>query len=87
MECQSVDEALEACAAGAEIVMLDNFTSDRIGEAAQQVKDKYPHVLVEASGVSTYDSLLIMYQRHCMVHISTMQSFICMIYSYVLYIC
>lgn len=52
MECQSVEEAFEACAAGAEIVMLDNFTSDRIGAAAQQVKDTYPHVLVEASGVS-----------------------------------
>jgi len=57
VECQSVEEALEACAAGAEIVMLDNFTSDRIGAAAQQVKDKYPHVLVEASGGITEETM------------------------------
>jgi len=47
-----VKEALEACAAGAEIVMLDNFTPERIPAAAQQIKDQYPHVLIEASGVS-----------------------------------
>jgi nicotinate-nucleotide pyrophosphorylase (carboxylating) len=52
VECQSVDEAWEACQAGADIVMLDNFTAATIGEAAKQVKEKYPHVLIEASGVS-----------------------------------
>ena len=46
-------EALEACAAGAEIVMLDNFTPERIPAAALQIKEQYPHVLIEASGVST----------------------------------
>ena len=52
VECQSAEEALEACAAGADIVMLDNFTHETIPAAAKTVKDAYPHVLVEASGVS-----------------------------------
>ena len=52
VECQSVAEALEACGAGADIIMLDNFTHETIGAAAAQVKAAYPHVLVEASGVS-----------------------------------
>ena len=52
VECQSVEEALEAAKAGADIVMLDNFTSDRIHDAASEIKKVFPHVLVEASGVS-----------------------------------
>lgn len=51
VECQSVAEALEAAAAGADIVMLDNFTPETIKVAAKEVKDVYPHILVEASGV------------------------------------
>eukprot|EP00596_Hydrurales_sp_CCMP1899_P001040 CAMPEP_0119037968 /NCGR_PEP_ID=MMETSP1177-20130426/6566_1 /TAXON_ID=2985 /ORGANISM="Ochromonas sp, Strain CCMP1899" /LENGTH=289 /DNA_ID=CAMNT_0006999881 /DNA_START=106 /DNA_END=975 /DNA_ORIENTATION=- len=50
VECQSVAEALEACGAGADIVMLDNFTPETIGAAAAEVKAVYPHILVEASG-------------------------------------
>ena len=51
VECQSVEEAIEAAAAGADIVMLDNFTHETIGEAAAKVKQAHPHVLLEASGV------------------------------------
>jgi nicotinate-nucleotide pyrophosphorylase (carboxylating) len=46
-----VQDALEACEAGADIVMLDNFTADTIGVAAMEVKARFPHILVEASGV------------------------------------
>ena len=53
VECQSVEEAIEAAAAGADIVMLDNFTHETIGEAASKVKQVHPHVLLEASGVIT----------------------------------
>ena len=52
VECQSVDEAKEAASAGADIVMLDNFTHETIGVAAMEVKTAYPSVLIEASGVS-----------------------------------
>lgn len=52
VECQDVDEATEAARAGAHIVMLDNFSPDRIAESARRIKNEFPHVLVEASGVS-----------------------------------
>jgi nicotinate-nucleotide pyrophosphorylase len=52
VECQNVNEALEACAAGADIVMLDNCDHTTIGASASEVKSRYPYVLVEASGVS-----------------------------------
>lgn len=54
VECQSVAEAVEAAAAGADVVMLDNFTHDTIAAAAADVKAAYPHVLVEASGVRDF---------------------------------
>lgn len=50
VECQSVAEAIEAARAGADIVMLDNFTADTIHAAAAEVKAACPHVLLEASG-------------------------------------
>jgi nicotinate-nucleotide pyrophosphorylase (carboxylating) len=52
VECQSVEEAIEAAGAGADIVMLDNFTHETIHEAAKSVKAVHANVLVEASGVS-----------------------------------
>ena len=56
VECQSVEEACEAASAGADIVMLDNFTHETIHTAARQVKEKYPNVLLEASGGITTDN-------------------------------
>jgi nicotinate-nucleotide pyrophosphorylase (carboxylating) len=57
VECQSFDEADEAIAAGADIVMLDNFTPDGVKVAAAQLKDKWGRgsadrkaFLVEVSG-------------------------------------
>jgi len=54
VECQSVSEAIEAAEAGADIVMLDNFTHETIHEAAKSVKAVHSNVLVEASGVSDF---------------------------------
>lgn len=51
VECQSLAEGLEAAEAGADIVMLDNFTADSIHEPARAIKEQFPHVLIEASGV------------------------------------
>uniref|UniRef100_A0A7S4SX58 Nicotinate-nucleotide pyrophosphorylase [carboxylating] n=1 Tax=Ditylum brightwellii TaxID=49249 RepID=A0A7S4SX58_9STRA len=50
VECQSLEEALEAAEAGADVVMLDNFTPARLKTDAQTFKQKFPHVTVEASG-------------------------------------
>ena len=57
VECQSVDEACEAAAAGSDIVMLDNFTHDGIHAAAAAVKAAHPHVLIEASGGITESTM------------------------------
>jgi nicotinate-nucleotide pyrophosphorylase (carboxylating) len=50
VECRSLDDAFAAASAGAHVVMLDNFTPAAAHEAARAVKEKYPYVLVEASG-------------------------------------
>ncbi|EFQ88087.1 hypothetical protein PTNB73_03064 [Pyrenophora teres f. teres] len=57
VECQSFEEADEAIAAGADIVMLDNFTPEGVQVAAKDLKDKWgrgtgdrKHFLVEVSG-------------------------------------
>ncbi|RAR04643.1 glycoside hydrolase family 16 protein [Stemphylium lycopersici] len=57
VECQSFEEADEAIAAGADIVMLDNFTPEGVQIAAKDLKDKWgrgtgdrKQFLVEVSG-------------------------------------
>jgi len=57
VECQSQQEAEEAILAGADIVMLDNFTPQKLKETAANLKKSYPHVLIEASGGVTLESL------------------------------
>ena len=52
MECQGLNDALEAASAGADIVMIDNHTPAALGLIATQLKHSHPHILVEASGVS-----------------------------------
>lgn len=46
VECRSLEEAVEACVANADIVMLDNF--DHIGaeNAAAEIKSQFPHVII-----------------------------------------
>ncbi|KAJ2549344.1 nicotinate-nucleotide diphosphorylase (carboxylating) [Coemansia sp. RSA 1933] len=60
VECQSEKEALEAIAAGADIVMLDNFTPASMVTAATSLKahcvSSHKHVLIEASGGITEDN-------------------------------
>ena len=53
VECQSLAEAHEAASAGADVVMLDNFTPKGVKEAAAAFKDKWGRdgkILVEISG-------------------------------------
>ncbi|KAF2443935.1 nicotinate-nucleotide diphosphorylase [Karstenula rhodostoma CBS 690.94] len=64
VECQSYEEADEAIAAGADIVMLDNFTSDGVKAAAAQLKEKWGKgtgerktFLVEVSGGLTEENV------------------------------
>ena len=50
VECRSIQEAEEAAGVGAEIVMLDNFEPAALEKASSELKKKFPHLLVEASG-------------------------------------
>lgn len=52
VECQNREEAVEAALAGADIVMLDNYSAERMAVDSALLKDQFPHLLVEASGVS-----------------------------------
>jgi nicotinate-nucleotide pyrophosphorylase (carboxylating) len=57
VECQSLEEAVEAVEAGADIVMLDNFTGPVLKEKAAILKERFPHVLIEASGGITVETM------------------------------
>lgn len=45
-----MEDALNAAAAGADIVMLDNFDPDLAAQTAKEIKATYRNVLIEASG-------------------------------------
>jgi len=57
VECQSQEEAEQALSAGAEIVMLDNFKPDKLKVESKNLKEKFPHALIEASGGVTMTTL------------------------------
>lgn len=58
VECQSEEEAEEAIAAGADVVMLDNFTPENLASAAASLKQKHgDKVLLECSGGLTVDNI------------------------------
>lgn len=50
VECRDLEEAFEAAEAGCDIVMLDNFSPDEIKRDSKIFKERYPHIIVEASG-------------------------------------
>lgn len=49
-EAESVEQAAEAAAAGAHVVMLDNMTDAAMKDAVARVRAIAPHVVLEASG-------------------------------------
>jgi nicotinate-nucleotide pyrophosphorylase (carboxylating) len=57
VECQSKADAVEAATAGCDIVMLDNFTPAQLKQDAAQLKEQFPHLLIEASGGITIDTI------------------------------
>lgn len=57
VECQTLEEAIEAATAGADIVMLDNFKPEKLRSDAVLFKEQFPHVLVEASGGITVETM------------------------------
>mmetsp|Transcript_16309 Transcript_16309/g.22996 ORF Transcript_16309/g.22996 Transcript_16309/m.22996 type:complete len:301 (+) Transcript_16309:133-1035(+) len=57
VECQNLEEAMEAAAAGADITMLDNFDPSQLRKDAQTIKEKHPHIIIEASGGITTETM------------------------------
>ncbi|ORZ39706.1 nicotinate-nucleotide pyrophosphorylase [Catenaria anguillulae PL171] len=64
VECRSEVEAEEAIAAGADIVMLDNFEPKALGVAATSLKTRFPHVLIEGSGGITEETVVDYFSPH-----------------------
>ena len=64
VECRNLDEAVEACSVGADIVMLDNFDHAGAEEAAKELKAQFPHVLIEVSGGITEETLVKFISPH-----------------------
>ncbi|XP_006753013.1 PREDICTED: nicotinate-nucleotide pyrophosphorylase [carboxylating] [Myotis davidii] len=57
VECSSLQDALEAAEAGADLVMLDNFRPEELHPTAEALKARFPRVGVEASGGITLGNL------------------------------
>lgn len=61
VECQSLAEAHEAVSAGADIVMLDNFSPSDVQQAASALKERWGRTgrgpLVEISGGLTEENI------------------------------
>ncbi len=57
IECEDFESAQRAMAAGADIVMCDNMTPSQIREVVAFRDEKYPHILLEASGNVTLESI------------------------------
>lgn len=60
VECQSEEEANEAIEAGADVIMLDNFTGDDLKIAAQSIKSRWAgekSFLLECSGGLTLENI------------------------------
>lgn len=50
VECRSESDAVEAATAGADVVMLDNFSPEAAALSAPRIKAQFPHIIVELSG-------------------------------------
>lgn len=57
VEVETLKDALNAAEAGADIVMLDNFTPEDARDAYNQLKSRYPNIIVEVSGGITEENV------------------------------
>ncbi|KAM0791148.1 hypothetical protein ACM66B_005633 [Microbotryomycetes sp. NB124-2] len=65
VECQSLEEAREAIQAGADIVMLDNFTPQGIRDAARELKQDWTS---KTAGKDGYESGGVV--KRCLIEVS-----------------
>ena len=57
VECENYEQSLVAMEAGADIIMCDNMTCELISKIASYRDENYPHMLLEASGNITLDTI------------------------------
>jgi len=57
IECESLTMAKEAMAVGAEIIMCDNMSIEETRAVVAYRNARYPHILLEASGNVTLDTI------------------------------
>ncbi len=57
IECESMSMVQKAMQAGADIVMCDNMTPEMIKEVVAYRNENYPHILLEASGNVTLETI------------------------------
>ncbi|MBD2848408.1 carboxylating nicotinate-nucleotide diphosphorylase [Paenibacillus sp. IB182496] len=57
VETESLEQVEEALSAGADIIMLDNMAPERMREAVRRIRERAPHVVIEASGGVRLDTV------------------------------
>jgi len=57
IECESLEMAKKAMKAGADIIMCDNMSIDETKDVVIYRNKHYPHILLEASGNVTLDTV------------------------------
>ncbi len=57
IECESLEMAQKAMKAGADIVMCDNMSLEETAAVVTYKNENYPHILLEASGNVTLDTI------------------------------
>ncbi|MGX2981689.1 carboxylating nicotinate-nucleotide diphosphorylase [Helicobacter sp. 23-1045] len=57
VECESIESAESAMNAGADIIMCDNMSAESVSKVAKIRNEKYPHILLEASGNITEQNI------------------------------
>ncbi len=57
IECETFDQVVEAMEAGGDIIMCDNMTPEQIKDISSYRDENYPHVMLEASGNITEETI------------------------------
>jgi len=57
IECETLDQVKESMKAGGDIIMCDNMSPDMIKEVVTYRDQNYPHILLEASGNISLDTI------------------------------
>ncbi|NEW09573.1 carboxylating nicotinate-nucleotide diphosphorylase [Paenibacillus sp. SYP-B3998] len=60
VEVEDFNQLNEALAVGADIIMLDNMSPEKMKEAVSIIKNKAPHIVVEGSGSVTLQTIKAM---------------------------